>query len=71
LSNTFTVSEINEHCEKYGVKPFFPDPHDTSSAIAIRENLIRLETKEFRNRYFGVSSFAEYCPPIYDPNENT
>lgn len=45
--------------------PPFPHPEDVAESETIRFELAKLYQVDELNKYFGVSSFYDYMPPIY------
>jgi len=61
--------EINEICIKNKTHPLFKDPKNLIECEITREDLIKLVPEEELNKFFKVSDFKEYIPPVYDPEK--
>ena len=61
--------EINEMCIKNRIHPFFKNPSDVVESEATREELCELEEESVLNAFFGVESFRDYNPPVYQPEK--
>ena len=60
---------INALCIECKIYPFFKNPSDLRESEITREDLCRQVPEEKLNNFFGVESFYDYNPPVYEPEE--
>ena len=61
--------KINALCIKHKIYPFFDNPQDLPASELKREDLCCQVHESWINEFFGVESFYDYNPPVYEPEE--
>lgn len=57
---------INEIFIENKVFPLFENPEDLTQSELTRREIIKKNSERYLNNYFGVDSFYNYKPPIYE-----
>lgn len=57
--------DINTFCMEHRTHPLFPDPDDVTASLLIRNDLVDPMPEDFLNGFFGVKSYDEYTPSVY------
>ena len=58
--------KINALCIQNKIYPFFDNPKDLRSSELTREDLCCQQHESYLNEFFGVKSFRDYNPPVYE-----
>ena len=61
--------KINEMCKENKIYPFFENPNDVRDSELTREDICLLVPEKELNNFFGVNSFYEYRPPVFEPEK--
>ena len=56
---------INELFINNNVQPIFNDPTNVDECLDVRKDLLEEMSYERANKFFGVSYYGEYRPPVY------
>ena len=62
--------KINEMCKENKIYPFFENPNDVRDSELTREDICLLVPEKELNNFFGVNSFYDYRPPVYEPEKD-
>ena len=49
--------------------PVFENPKDLTVSELTRRELLKKNSERYLNKFFGVDSYYEYKPPIYENNK--
>lgn len=56
---------INELFINNNVQPIFNDPTKVDECLDVRKDMLEEMSYERANKFFGVSDYGEYHPPVY------
>ena len=56
---------INELFINNNVQPIFNDPTNVDECLDVRKDMLEEMSCERANKFFGVSYYGEYRPPVY------
>ena len=56
---------INELFINNNVQPIFNDPTNVDECLDVRKDMLEEMSYERANKFFGVSYYGEYRPPVY------
>ena len=56
---------INELFINNNVQPIFNDPTNVDECLDVRKDMLEVMSYERANKFFGVSYYGEYRPPVY------